>query len=179
MIQCGLKEEIYPLMEEAAKPLLDMAADQRSTAFDNEGHWGGCLWRPVIFLASCRHGEAEATVENALRQALGKPRDIFQMNQGLLYALHFGFDGLNDTIVELFRQLVQKMVLRDQSDMPWYVLLPSELGDDAAPSAATVREIPRPVVFCANDFLALLRVRTGSMRRSCLIITSRRRARRT
>ena len=130
MIQCGLKEEIYPLMEEAAKPLLDMAADQRSTAFDNEGHWGGCLWRPVIFLASCGHGEAEATVENALRQALGKPRDIFQMNQGLLYALHFGFDGLNDTIVELFRQLVQKMVLRDQSDMPWYVLLPSELRDD-------------------------------------------------
>ena len=71
MIQCGLKEEIYPLMEEAAKPLLDMAADQRSTAFDNEGHWGGCLWRPVIFLASCRHGEAEATVESALRHEPG------------------------------------------------------------------------------------------------------------
>lgn len=51
--------------------------------------------------------------------ALSKPRDIFHMNQGLLYALHFSFDGLNDTILELFRQLLQKTVLRDQSDLPW------------------------------------------------------------
>lgn len=51
--------------------------------------------------------------------ALTKPRDIFQMNQGLLFSLHFSFDGLNDTILELFRQLVQKTVLRDQSDLPW------------------------------------------------------------
>ena len=41
------------------------------------------------------------------------------MNQGLLYALHFSFDGLNDTILDLFRQLIQKTVLRDQSDLPW------------------------------------------------------------
>ena len=120
MIQCGLKEEIFPVIEEAARPLLETSVDQRSAAFDHEGQWGGCSWRPVVFLASCKHKEAESTVENALRQALSKPRDIFQMNQGLLYALHFGFEGLNDTIIELFRQLVQKMVLRDQSDMPWY-----------------------------------------------------------
>ena len=51
--------------------------------------------------------------------ALSRPRDIFHMNQGLLYALHFSFDGLNDTILDLFRQLIQKTVLRDQSDLPW------------------------------------------------------------
>ena len=67
MIQCGLKEDVYPLMELAAKPILDLPADQRNTAFDNEGHWGGCVWRPIIFLASCKHEEAEMTVENALR----------------------------------------------------------------------------------------------------------------
>ena len=70
MIQCGLKEDVYPLMEVAAKPIFDLPTDQRTSAFDNEGHWGGCVWRPIIFLAACKHEEAELTVETALRNGM-------------------------------------------------------------------------------------------------------------
>lgn len=74
MIECGLREDVYPLMEEAAKPLLDLPLDQRCTSFDNEGHWGGAVWRPTLFLASCKHAEAESTVECGLRHGANDHR---------------------------------------------------------------------------------------------------------
>ena len=110
--------KLEPVMRECASVVLGAPDPAKAAAI--EGPMGFLPWAAVGWLAKRGDADAEKAMLDALAAAHASPRDIFDLNRGLLGGLGFKNVSVYPRMLEPFLLLLKKAVLRDETaQLPW------------------------------------------------------------